>query len=59
MTLDDGGVLDIWQELRDLDEGSGFPLRLLFSTTVPHVFCDEHAGVLAVGFRSFFVLVFE
>jgi hypothetical protein len=52
-------VLDIWQELRDLDEGSEFPLRLLFSTTVPHVFCDEHAGALAVGSRSFFVLVFE
>lgn len=59
-TLDDGSILFyILQELRDSEEGCDFRLRLLFPTSAPQVFFDEHAEHLAVEFRSFINTAFE
>ena len=51
--LDDGTeVFYILHEFRDTDEGCLLRLRLIFPTSAPQVFFDEHAEHLAIEFRS-------
>lgn len=58
-TLDDGSILFyILQEVRDVDEGCEFRLRLCFPVAAPQVFFDEHAEHLAVEFRGFIQTAF-
>ncbi len=59
-TLDDGSVLFfILQEVRDVEGGCDFRLRLLFPVAAPQVFFDEHTEHLAVEFRGFLTTAFE
>jgi hypothetical protein len=47
------------QEVRDVEGGYNFRLRLCFSLAAPQVFFAEHAEHLAVKFRSFISMPFK